>query len=246
MAIGQLPHPLDRLLPPLGDDRVGAQLAGEVGSVPVVAEDDDPLGAEPLGGDHAAESDGPVADHRHRLARFDAGDHRRVVTGAEHVGQGQEGGHQRLVRIARQRVQGPVCLGNPQRLGLGAAGLAAVAEEAAVQALGLQAVVAEDATAVGVGERHHHQVALLDGGDVAADVLDDADGLVPHDPRPLSGIEVLVGPEVAAADAGAGDPDHRVGRLLDPGVGNLFDAHVTRPVHDSRPHHRRLPAIGAS
>ena len=45
--------------------------------------------------------------------------------------------------------------------------------------------------------------------------------------------EVVVGPEVAAADAGADDADDRVGRLLDPWVG---DPDVPRRVHDSCSH----------
>ena len=73
-----------------------------------------------------------------------------------------------------------VGLRDAQRLGLGAAGLAAVAEEAAVDAGGLQPLVAEHAGAVGVGEGHDHDLAAPGSLDVAADLLDDADGLVAH------------------------------------------------------------------
>ena len=55
-------------------DGVGASLADDVGrterarerdAVRVTAHDDDLLGAEPLCGDHAAETDGAVADDSH-------------------------------------------------------------------------------------------------------------------------------------------------------------------------------------
>ena len=44
--------------------------------VGVAAEEDDLLGAEPLGGDHAAQADGAVADDGHRLAGADPGGER--------------------------------------------------------------------------------------------------------------------------------------------------------------------------
>ena len=53
VAAGQLPHALDALLAALGDDVGGAELAAQVGAVRVPAHQDDPLGAEPLGGQHA-------------------------------------------------------------------------------------------------------------------------------------------------------------------------------------------------
>ena len=61
-AAGQLLDALDRLLAALADDVGGAELAGERDPVGVAAQDDDLLGAEALGGDHAAQADGAVAD----------------------------------------------------------------------------------------------------------------------------------------------------------------------------------------
>src|SRR6266511_804739 len=72
---------------------------------------------------------------------------------------------------------------------------------------------------VGEGEERRHQrvvfadrqnddrVADRDGADVGADGLDDADELVAHALTGLAGLHLAVGPEVAAADAGAGDVD---------------------------------------
>ena len=77
-AAGELAHALDRLVAALAHDVGGAELARQRDPVGVAAEDDDLLGAEALGGDHAAQADGAVADDGHRLAGADLrGDHRR-------------------------------------------------------------------------------------------------------------------------------------------------------------------------
>ena len=135
-----------------------------------------------------------------------------MVAGAHHVGEREQRRHQRVVLADRQRVERAVGVGDAQRLGLRAVEAGAVAEEAAVHAGGVQALVAEHAGAVRRSERHDDHVAALDRPDVAADVLDDADRLMAH---PLAGRRrpAVVGPQVAAADAGAGDADDRVGRL---------------------------------
>jgi hypothetical protein len=49
----------------------------------------------------------------------------------------------------------------------------------------VQPFPAELAGVIGVGERGEHQVAVLEPGDVPADVLDDAQELVPHRPALL-------------------------------------------------------------
>ncbi len=51
----------------------------------VAAHDDDLRGAEPLGGDHAAEPDRAVADDGNALSGTDLGHDCRVVAGAHHV-----------------------------------------------------------------------------------------------------------------------------------------------------------------
>src|SRR5439155_2371505 len=112
-----------------------------------------------------------------------------------------------------------------------------VAEEASVDALGLQSLVPEDAGSVRKGERHHDDVADLQCADVVADLLDDADRFVPHHARAVVGLERFVGPEVGAADAGARDADHRVGRFLDRRVGDVLDPDVAGCVHDCSAHY---------
>ena len=84
----------------------------------------------------------------------------------------------------------------------------------------LQSLLAEDATSVRPRERCDDDVADLEIADVRADDLDDADELVPHALAGLAGRHLVVGPEVAAADAGPGDADEGVGRFddVDPGT----------------------------
>jgi hypothetical protein len=65
-----------------------------------------------------------------------------------------------------------------------------------VDALGLHALLAEKAGAVRKGERHHDHIADLEGANVAAGLLDDADRLVPQDARAVVWVERLVGPGV--------------------------------------------------
>ena len=68
-AAGQLADALDRLLAALADDVGGAELARERDAVRVAAHDDDLLGTEPLGRDHAAQPDRAVADDRDAARR---------------------------------------------------------------------------------------------------------------------------------------------------------------------------------
>src|SRR4051794_40609758 len=95
--------------------------------------------------------------------------------------------------------------------------------------------MAEGAGAVGRGERHHDQVADLRGADLGAHGLDDADRLVAH-ALPARGRPQIVRPEAAAADAGAGHADDRVGRMDDRGVSDVLDANVAGLVHDGCTH----------
>src|SRR4029079_17433349 len=120
----------------------------------------------------------------------------------EDVGQGEERRHQRVVLADVDRIERAVRHRDTQCLGLSAIELAAVAEEAAVDAGGRKALLAEQASAVRIDEGHDDDVAASDPLDAAAGLFDDADRLVTHalafDVR-----AVVVGPEVAAADAGA-------------------------------------------
>jgi hypothetical protein len=78
-AVGELADALDRLVAALADDVGHTKLLRECDPVSVTAEDDDPLGAEPAGGDHAAQADSAVADDGDGLARADLRSECRVV-----------------------------------------------------------------------------------------------------------------------------------------------------------------------
>src|SRR5215216_1648116 len=234
-AAGELAHALDGLLAPLAHHVRGAELPGQGDPVGVATEDDDLLGAEALGGDHRAQADGPVADDGHALPRADLRGDGRVVAGPHDVRERQQGGHQRVILADRQYEERSVCLGDAHRFGLCSADVTRT-EESSVDARRVKAVVAEDTGTVRVRERHDDEVAGFHGADVGADGLDDADGLVAHADAGLAVFQLVVRPEVAAADAGAGDADQRVGRLDEAGVGDVLDADVAGLEHYSCAH----------
>ena len=165
----------------------------------MVAEEDDLLGAEAPRRDHAAQADRAVADDGDRLAGPDVGGERGVVAGRHHVGEREQRRHQRVVLVDREDDERPVRLRDAHRLALPAVD-AVAAVPAAVEARGVQPLPAEDAGAVRPHERRDDEVAGLHRADVGADVLDDADELVPHAAAGLAGLHRLVGPEIAAAD----------------------------------------------
>jgi hypothetical protein len=79
-----LPQPrrrLDGLVAALGDDVGRAELLGQLLAVGVPGQGDDALCAETLGGEHAGEPDGAVADDRDRLAGLDVRADGGVVAG---------------------------------------------------------------------------------------------------------------------------------------------------------------------
>jgi hypothetical protein len=77
-----------------------------------------------------------------------------VVAGAHHVSEREQRRHERVVLADRQYDERPVCLRDAYRLALAAIDVAP-AVAAAVQALTLQALLAEDAGSVRPQERRH-------------------------------------------------------------------------------------------
>ena len=201
----------------------------------MAAEEDDPLGAEPLRCDHAAEADGAVPDDGRRPARRNPRVQSCVVARAHHVGEGEQRRHQRVVLVDRKSDERAVGLRDAHGLALAAVDVVG-AVPAAVEASGMEPFPAEDAGAVRVEERRHDEVAGLQGADVGADGIDDADELVAHPPTGLVVLHLVVRPEIAAADAGAGDTDERVGRLDEVGVGDVLDPNIACAEHDSCTH----------
>ena len=175
------------------------------------AHDNDLLRAETPRGDDPAQADGADADHGDRAAGPDPRRDRGVVAGVHHVRKRDERGHQCVLLADVERIERTVGKGDAERLGLRSVEAGPVAEEIAVDAGGREPFLAEQATAVGIGERHDDDLPAPDRLHAAADILDDPDRLVAHaltfDVGPA-----VVGPQVASADASAGDSDDGVCR----------------------------------
>jgi hypothetical protein len=99
----------------------------------------------------------------------------------------------------------------------------ACAPPGSLHARGVEALVTEYAAAVQIGEGHDRELAAPDTEDVCAGFLDDADRLMSHAAVAALTVDlqVVVAPQIAAADAGAGNPDDRVSRVLNGCVGDL-------------------------
>jgi hypothetical protein len=112
----------------------------------VAAHRDDPLRAQLLGGEHAEQTDGAVADNGNDLARADFGGSGSKPTGAEDVRGGEQARDQACGWQVRGGDEGAVGEGDTGPLGLGADG----ADELAVDA---RALVAGAADLTGVVRR---------------------------------------------------------------------------------------------
>ena len=162
-----------------------------------------------------------------------------MMARSQHVREGEQGRHQGIVLPDGQDEERPVRQRHAHRFGL-CSGHVNRAEEPSVDARRVESLMAENAGAVGKGERHHDDVADLEGVDALADGLDHADRLVAHATAGLARLRQLVRPEIAPADAGAADGDERVGRLDQAGVWDVFDSNVSGAVQDGCAH-RDLP-----
>ena len=234
-AVGQLAYALDCLVAALADDVRCAELLSERDPIWMAAEENDLLGPEASGGDHAAQADGAVANDGGGLARTYLGGEGRVVACSHHVREREQRRHQRVVGADRQHDERPVRLRHADGFALSAVDVVETVP-AAMEAFALQTLLAEHTGAVGPQERRDDDVSGLDSLDVGANGLDDADELVAHAAAGVAVLHRLVRPEVAAADGGAGDGDERVGGLDQAGVRNSLDANVTRAEHDGCAH----------
>jgi hypothetical protein len=173
-----------------------------------------------------------VPHHRDALAGRHLGRDRREPSGAEHV----RGGQQARDQVVRGRFgsgdQGAVGERDAGALRLGAER----ADRLGVHAPGLVPGAADLAGVVGGEERADDELAGRQGEDLAAHLLDDADVLVPHRPRPVDLLHAAVGPQVGPAHAGRGEPDDGVGRLGDRRLVALFDADVAGGVEHRSSH----------
>ena len=187
---------------------------------------------ELLRGQDPEQPDRPVADHGDGLARSGFGGDGGEPAGAEHVGGGQQVRHQIVVGNLRGGEQGAVGQRHPHPLRLGAAG----GRGLTVRAGRLVAGPADLAGVVGGEERADDELARPDRGDRRPDLLHDAAVLVTHRPGPVQGLDPAVGPQIRPADTRRGQPDDRIGRLLDGRLGPVLDPDIAGGVHDSTAH----------
>ena len=224
-------------------DGGGPDLAGKGETVGLLVDDEDLGGAAQDGAVGRHQPDRAGAEDRHALAGGDHGQLGAVVAGREDV---RQHGEVRLVVVALGELE-QVEIGprDPQQLGLPApVGAhfrvavpgARVARGVGPQARRREAVVAVAAGAAGQVERHRHPVAHLDPVHAGTDLGDDPHVFVAEDHAVVEVCPPLVGVQVRSADVGGGDPDDRVERLLDLGVGDLVDRDVTGSVEYKRFH----------
>jgi hypothetical protein len=105
-----------------------------------------------------------------------------------------------------------------------------------MDAAGLVTGAADLARVVRGEEGPDNKLADPDVLHVGPDILDDAHVLVPHGDRSVEAVGAAVGPQVRPAHACRDQFDDRVGGLLDGGLVTLFDAGVSRGVHDRCAH----------
>ncbi len=188
------------------------------------------------GGLDRAEPDRAEAEDRRALALGEGPGVDRVEAGPHHVA-GEEGDV--VGEPLGDPPEGEVRVRDEDQLRLGALERAEglpVPEDARVVALVELAALAEEALAAGgaVGAEHpvphRHPADLVAGGDHLADVLvADHEAGLDLDPA-------VVDVEVGAADAARLDPDDRVVRSEQLGVGDLVDPDLARRLEGDRSH----------
>src|SRR5581483_1916615 len=97
-----------------------------------------------------------------------------------------------------------------------------------VVARGIELPLAEKAVAAGDGEGHHHAIAALQIRDGWTHLLHNPHELVTHDvPRFHGRHKAVIEVEVGAADGRTRDPDDRVMRVQQRGIGHVVYFHVS-------------------
>jgi hypothetical protein len=76
--------------------------------------------------------------------------------------------------------------------------------------------------------------------DVATDLFDDADVLMPQRGRLVDRVEASIGPQVRAADTGRGQADDRISRRKDLCIAALLHPNVSGGVQDCTTHNGLL------
>ena len=228
--LGQFANPLDAFFAPLAHNIGGAELLSERDPLRVAAKQDDPVGAETLRCDHAAEPDGAVADDGDRLAGADLRCQRAAwwPVPITSVSVSSDGISDRRRRPAARQACHPPAEHAPPRPDRHQRRPSRIGRRGdnCLQALH------------GRRRRFHRTRETAKRRDrppspshIGADRLDDADELMPHTPAGVIVRHRLVRPQIAAADRGAGDPYKRVCRVDQPSVGNILDPDIAGSIH---------------
>src|SRR5437016_8865305 len=110
------------------------------------------------------------------------------------------------------------------------------ADELRALARGLITDLAVGAGVVGGEERSDDELTRLDGGDCAADLLNDAAVLVTHRGRLGNRLDAAIRPQVRPTDTRGRDPDDGICRLDDLRRFALLETHISRPVKNGSSH----------
>src|SRR5207245_5265124 len=89
------------------------------------------------------------------------------------------------------------------------------------------------------------EVAAFNRSNVCADVFDHAYGFVPHHATADAAFHFLIWPQIAPANARAGDTDEGISRFDDLRIGHVLDPNVASAVHHSCAHTDLLPIQSA-
>ena len=220
--IGHLLHHFHRIAAALLYDVGSAELFRERLSFRIPAEGNDPAGAQALGGDHSAETDGSIPDDGDYGAWFDARAHRGVVARAHHIGERRQRSHRGIgMSAAGNSDEGAGGKGNAHRLALASVN-PVIAERTSGDALRCYSGSTIGACAIGESERRYDEVSFGDAAHLGADVLDNADELVPDRPDGMRRFTAVI-PEVGAADAPQRHANDSIRRRVD---------HRVRPLDD--------------
>src|SRR6516165_8467719 len=187
----------------------------------------DLLRTEPLRSDDAAKPNGSIADHGDLLATAYACCGCGVMSGAHDIGKGEKRWDQSIILAHWQLIECAVGERDANGFRLCSADHAD-AEVASVRASCLQTLVAEVARAIRECERHDHQVTSFDSVNIGADGFHDADCFMPHGSAAGNGFKLLVGPEIASADAGTRDANDGIGWVHELGVRHFLNPDVSR------------------
>src|SRR5436190_7158561 len=220
------------LVATLGDDVGCAVLAREPLPRLVAAHRDDPLGAHALRREHGEQADRAVADDDDRCASLHVRGVGREPAGAEDVADGEHARDHVGRRDVLRRHQRAVGERNAQQRSLRADDwrLLLAGRLVAVRAVRTRVVAGEEGS--------DDELALPNGPDRAADLLDDAAVLVAHRRRLLHHVGAAIRPQIGPADAARRETDDRIRRGDDGRVGTVLDAHVARTIENRCLHHR--------